>query len=268
MNKLAFLILTLCIVFGGCSSIKNYQVLHVAPTDATIKKAKTEDPFVFDGAVYTWENETVRIDYYFWVEKGACRYRIFNKTAKGVYVDWKESALVKNNVKNEYWNDEELLRARTSNYVMTSKVAAIGTVSSEMIKPEMVTFIPPRCAVYAPVFAKYEHPLTNGHFKLENYSDVDIERGEATVSGKIKVQKYERLRSPIVFRNYLTFSETKDFKTSFVVDNEFYVDEIKQMNSSQFNGRSATINGVYQYAFPYKAPDAFYLSAYPAGSGR
>jgi hypothetical protein len=54
-------------------------------------------------------------------------------------------------------------------------------------------------------------------------------------STKLYKTSFSKEDSPLIFRNFLTFSLKEDFKSAeFYVDNEFHVDEILEMDQRHF----------------------------------
>lgn len=51
---------------------------------------------------------------------------------------------------------------------------------------------------------------------------------------KIYEKLYSKETSPLIFRNYLTFSFSENFEDEFYVGNEFYVSEVNKMDVRHF----------------------------------
>jgi hypothetical protein len=213
----------------GCKSY--VQVFETNTTNIKIK-----DEF------YVFENDSLKITYSFWKQKGLMTFAIYNKLDKPLYVDWKKSSYIDNSVKLNYWVDEEKsksLEVYGSYYYdgpllkpgyAISKTG--GASISSTIKVERITFIPPASNYYRSQF--YILPIS--FYKLDTRTDYkEVPRNDKPEKKtKVYEKSYTKESSPLVFRNFLTFSFSEDFKTEFYVDNEFYISEIKEMDIRHF----------------------------------
>lgn len=76
---------------------------------------------------------------------------------------------------------------------------------------------------------------------------------------KIYREVYSENQSPYAFRNYLYISDNELFNKNFVVDNEFYISSISEMNSKNFRGKmldktyaeNSKVVKVYDYPFVF-----------------
>ena len=80
----------------GC--VAPIQYVQVCKTEA-VNLTKTNN-------FYVYENDTVRIVYYFWSEDGIMAFNIYNKSDKPLYIDWKRSTFITNSFKSNYWADK------------------------------------------------------------------------------------------------------------------------------------------------------------------
>ena len=78
------------------------QVIYISPTGKDVIK---------NGIFYEFENEDVKITYSFWEENGIMGFKIYNKTSKPIYIDWKKSSMIYNERQNPYYTNKT-----TSNY--------------------------------------------------------------------------------------------------------------------------------------------------------
>ena len=205
------------------SSFNGYRVFEVRSDNVKVKNEQL-----------AFENDTILITYNFWNQYGYMQISIFNKLNIPIYVDWKKSSFIANDYKYNYWNDEEFSeessvavnRSYLSNdYKLLSQdpqiTKNIGSQvsSSSRIKPERVTFLPPKS-------------YCNKHkFPLYSYIDIFTENSklaekDTTVSGKkiyYEAVNYQKQTSPLSFRNYITISISEDFKTESAFDHSFYI---------------------------------------------
>jgi hypothetical protein len=135
----------------------------------------------------TFENDTVRIVYIFWAERGRLNIYIHNKLSKPLYIDWKKCSYITGSTKHDYWQETTTLVTNTSSssfaneYSITdflfkqynSKSKGSSNVSSNgfsissgtsitrLQKPERITFIPPGTTIAVGIFTLYENDNIN-----------------------------------------------------------------------------------------------------------
>jgi len=256
----------------GCKSY-----VQVFNTNSSIKT--DEEGF------YISENDSVKITYSFWKAKGLMTFSIFNKLNKPLYIDWKKSAYIDNSVKLNYWIDEEKSKGISSygSYFYDGPLlkagyavnATGGASVSSTVKVERITFIPPSSNYYRSQF--YILPIS--FFKLDTKTDFEeVTRNDnSKKTAKVYKADFTKENSPLVFRNFLTFSTTEDFETEFYVDNEFYIEEILEMDERHFgqHRKDETKKGDYDIRdengelilfSDYEKPSSFYLQIPKEGS--
>ena len=229
MKKILGLTMIALFLFG-C----NKDYVQVFNTNSSIETDKE--------GFYIYENDSVKIIYSFWEAKGLMTFSIFNKLNKPLYIDWRKSSYIDNSVKLNYWTDKEETKTISNykNYVYTGPLLkpayatsnTSGSTVSSTVKAERITFIPPTSFYYRSQF--YILPIS--YFKLfpkTNFENV-ARKDRPKKTTKIYKADYTKESSPLIFRNFLTFSTTEDFKTEFYVDNEFYVEEILEMDKTHF----------------------------------
>lgn len=230
VNMRNVLIVTvLGLLLFGCKSY-----VQVFKTNSSIEK--DTDGF------YVYENDTLKITYSFWNAKGLMTFSILNKSNRPIYIDWKKSSYIDNSVKLDYWVDEEksnVLSGYSSyyydgpllrpDYVMSNTLV---TSISSTVKVERITFIPPSSYYYRSQF--YILPIN--FFKLDTKTEPEEVPRKDKPKKKTKVYKanYTKGSSPLIFRNFLTFSFSEKFESEFYVDNEFYIQQILEMDNKYF----------------------------------
>ncbi|MEA3317690.1 MAG: hypothetical protein U9R54_07000 [Bacteroidota bacterium] len=227
--KKIIIITVLGLILLGCKSY-----VHVLNTNSSLKTNNKR--------FYIYENDTLKITYTFWQENGLMSFEIFNKSKVPIYVDWKKSSYIDNSVKLNYWVNEEKTKATSiyGSYYYDGPLlkpghavsATAGVSYSTKVKPERITFIPPKSKYYRTQF----YILPNQHYKLSTETDFEKVPRNDKPKRKTKVYKayYTRENSPLIFRNFLAYSMNEDFESVFFVDNEFYVSEILEMDKRHF----------------------------------
>jgi hypothetical protein len=203
-------------------------------------------------------------------------FSIYNKLEKPLYLDWKKSSYIDNSNKLNYWVDEEITKslATYGSYYYNgpllqpgfavSASASLGISTTQKI--ERISFIPPNSFCYRSQF--YILPVSK--FALQNNSKLTIVQRNDKPKKKTKVftRNYLKDNSPLVFRNFLTFSSIEDFSKEFYVDNEFYVSCIKEMDTRHFecpkklnrgNFIEKDEEGNFVFIRPFKKESSFYL---------
>ena len=230
---------------------KNIQIFDVTATNSKL----INDSWVF-------ENDTVKITYSFWDNKGVLSFTVFNKLNRPIYIDWKNSAFIYNDNKLNYWNDETKLNASVyGNYFHYGNFGfSTQDASSTSIKLERVTFIPPKSNYIRDQFNLYP----NGLFKFGTTSKAlnvprnDNPRKVTTVIS----EEFDLNNSPLRFRSYLSFSFAENLQQYFFIDNGFYISSAQSMDFRHYNGKYLKYN-FHQEAInkksDYKKPSAFYI---------
>ncbi|WHZ07398.1 MAG: hypothetical protein OJF59_001151 [Cytophagales bacterium] len=242
----------------SCSKIQVYS------TSAT--NSKLMDNF------WVFETDTVKITYEFWANKGVMSFSVYNKIDKPIYIDWKNSSFIHNSNKMNYWVDEEFstLQSYYGGYYYKGPLlkpgytvgTAVQTSSSKMVKPERVTFIPPKSYYYRTQFYLLPNDFFSINSKVAPTKYADGEKPKK--SNSYREVNYNHQTSPLKFRNYLAFSFSETGQTFFFVDNEFYVTSIKQMKKNLFRGRFIDEDDYKSYyTLPFRKPISFYYEIIP-----
>lgn len=266
--KIKFLILFIALSLCSCGA-SYVQVFETT----------TDNINLVHEANYIFENDSVRITYNFWEDKGIMSFVVFNKLKKPLYIDWKKSSYISNTVKINYWEDittTKGIEARQTviynrkynngfnikNYYTSN---SIGVISSVSAKPEKITFIPPNSNYIRTQFKL----LPINELKIKNYEIIQVPNLiKADKLENAYEKKISKNESPLIFRNFITLSYNENFSTEFYIDNEFYVAKVTKIRSNRFeeikrkdntaffekdeNGKIIKIN-------PYKNDKSFYI---------
>lgn len=197
---------------------------------------------------YVYENDTLRITYDLWEDNGQMSFSVYNKLKVPLFVDWKNSSFISNDVSYKYWQDVEnstSVSSGTSYYglqTLTGVPVSVhkGTQNTTVQRPERITSIPPQSEIKQVKFSI----LAKEHY----HAPTDT----TTI--------FNSINSPIKFRNYLVLSTSENLSNLFYTDNQFYVCKYTVIPSNRF---------VYTYTnsnlrtYPYLSPDLFYFYIYP-----
>jgi len=209
-----------------------------------------------DGLVF--DTDTLTLNYGFSSERGKMELTLINKLNRPLYVDWKRSAFVIGQDQFAYWQDvsDVNLSNWNSQYGRYSIGSTVGTIS----KSDQVGFILPQTRIVKQQFVI----VPNGSLPLQGTFNI-VEEKPANDPYRAKpvnvnVYTYSAEQSPLQFRNYLTLSTDKDFKTEFTVDTRFWASDVRVLPLEQV--RPVTVlqpNGSYLVSKPFFKPDGFYV---------
>lgn len=218
----------------GCSTTY-FQLVETKTTNTKI----VDDKYVF-------ENDSIKITYNFWKEKGLLDFTIYNKLKKPLYIDWKKSSYINNTIKINYWEDEESTKtiSAQNSWTYRPQGSLLGFTNSSSIssslttKPEKLTFVPPNSNYTRKQF--YLTPnlyikIPEKNYRVEKITDINKPKKQATIF----VKDFEKNDTPLIFRNFITFSYSDKFDNEFYLDNEFYISKVTKMEKRQL--------GVYKF---------------------
>ena len=213
-------------------SIHKYaQIFEAKPADSHTSLQDQQIKF---------ENDTLRIIYYFWADRGVMGFTVFNKMKRPIYVDWRSSSLILNGQKLDYWTDAEYTSTATlyKTYTYRSPLilptssgvsAGSSTASSTSVRPERVAFIPPQSLTQQAQF--YLFPFEPYYFSPNKPAEI-----ETTTSGGLQkfayIHRFSQEESPLKFRNYVTYKFQEGEGAVFTLDHAFYVSSITEVDTS------------------------------------
>lgn len=259
------------------TSCKTYVRLVETQSSGTTKNA--EQAVVF-------ENDTMRVTYDLWAEKGIMYFTVYNKLNMPLYVDWKKGSYIEEGINYVYWRDRETTETYYTPTTVGNKTVMVP--KNTTIKEERITFIPPHTYAKNPItyniMSDASRSTSRKVGKKILIENVDLRNDKTATheavsksyakSGKTKVHSktYTKENSPLVFRNYITVSTFEDFRRESHLQTEFYVNKMTEMTSKQFNGKGTPGRIVVKrgkstrsvkttvYEYPYRSNASFYHS--------
>lgn len=221
------------------------------------------------GDFFVYETDTLRITYSFWASKGIMSFAVYNKLEKPIYIDWKNSAFIYNDNKLNYWIEET--QTNTSSYyggyfyngpLVKPGVTVnegIQKTSSSTIKPEKITFIPPKSNYFRSQF----YLLPVNYFKLNLKSKATITRRNDKPKKKTTIysEDFSLDNTPLRFRNFLSIAFAENSQQFFFVENGFYLTSVKEMDYRHYRGKllGNDDNGNFLYERPFSKQTSFYI---------
>jgi hypothetical protein len=207
-------LIPLVLIIAGLSSCTRYQYITV---DSTRLTKNNKHQFVL-------ENDTVRLTYDFNGGAGPVSVNVFNKTTQPLYVNWKKSALIRNERSLSYFNRNVYFSgyANTAGY-RTGNFTGSGTdFAGSFALPDGMDFIPPGSSI-----AKELIYLTqSGPTVVEMPDSITQQRTDHGLYGvKYRKRTYDETGSPIRFKSYLTFTLGFSNALEFAESCDFFVNE-------------------------------------------
>lgn len=255
IKKLLFLIV-ISVLFVSCDE-SYVQVVYT--------KAMTED-IDTRNSYYVYENDKVRVVYDFWALGGKMQFYVYNKHDKPIYIDWSKSAFIKNDKRFKYYNDN--VNTTIVSASRSTGATAYGTVqygitrvpgsvsigdnvsysSATTVREEQITFIPPKSSI-----TKYFYGIASGI----SVQRKDVKIREIELDG---MRMYEVTpKGEMSFRNFVTYSTSKQFATEEYIDNGFYVTKLRSMKIEYFNGNTGS-GWEGDNTYPFFRPTRFYVN--------
>ncbi|GAB2524957.1 hypothetical protein [Spirosoma aerophilum] len=205
------------------------------------------------------DTDTLTLRYNFASERGLMHLSLVNKLDKPLYIDWKRSSFIIGQNKVDYWYDvvDVHLVGRSTNY---SRYSTTTSLNGTFAKPEQISFVPPQTKLEKQQFIV----VPSGQLTLGGTPTTIQERAKGEDRKKpidINVFKYASGQSPLTFRNYLTLSTDKDFKTEFSIDTKFWASDVKVLPRDHLLTQRTSKGYEYNYVevVPFKQPDGFYI---------
>lgn len=280
MKKLYFLFVGFALLF--LSSCSPYVKLLETEASGTTKSA---DKYI------AFENDSIKVTYNLWDNGGVMYYVVYNKLDVPLYVDWKKSGYVVNDIKYNYWQDRTVSEVTQSATLIPGTKIVTYLPKTVTIADERITFIPPKSQISIP----FTYPLISGDASLQydisnndkkiKVQTVDLRHDKTATkqkvdktwkgSGKTTVfeKTFTRENSPFTFRNFMTYSTTESFQREGYVNTSFAVVKMTEMKAKQFYGKGTPGVIIVKkgkkakpvkvktkfWSYPYKSSDSFYI---------
>ncbi len=266
-----YLLFLLILAMTGCSQ-QVYQLIETSAINIKENNGK-----------WVFENDTIKITYNFWEYHGILSFKVYNKLDNPIYIDWKNSSFILDEKKLDYWMESEQINTvniykqysvgssltgpftgvagkagyRTGIYSGSSE--GVSSTSTTSVKPERVTFIPPKSSYSRSQF--YLMPFE--YFKLNFNCSLSVEKrnDNPKKSTTVLYQTFDESNSPFKFRNYIAIAFSESSNDYMFIDNSFYMSSIKEMDRRHFEGKHLGWDeeGLILIDNPYKKGTSFYL---------
>lgn len=219
---------------------------------------------------FTYENDSIRITYYFWGENGIVQIGVNNKLDKPIYIDWKKS--VYKNAETELSYAPEIVITdenrkvyeqyafegrflHSIDYEMNYNTASSNEFAT---KVEDITEIKP----YG-YYMRLKYHLTPKQIyafteEAKKLSEPSFENEGSFVT--VYEATFDKSKSPFSFSSTVFFSLDKEFASPSKIVSDFYVAKGFEMNAKHFRGDKSgkDAEGRVIYKFPYRKSSRFY----------
>lgn len=210
----------LLLIAASLSSCAHFQYMTVSSTETTKNK---QDQLVY-------ENDTLRLTYDFNGKNGPVSINVFNKTSQPLYVNWRKSALIRNEHSYSYFDRN--IQFSGNAYTLNSNpgrrfgllAASSTSFSGSFALPEGVDFIPPGASISKGLLVLGE----SGPMVLEipdSIAQQKIDDVSYGILAKYRQKNFDPATSPVQFKSYLTFMLGFNNALEFAQTNDFYISE-------------------------------------------
>lgn len=202
------LILLLFIALTSCS---RYQFVGI---QGNLPATKTNS--------FVVESDSLRINYNFNGPHCPVNLRITNKTTTPLYIDWRRSSIIVNNVSYSYYRDNYQFTATTSGVEFNGNINSISNsiTTGEASRMADQGFIPPQAEIEFGGITLKDHFFEVKQAPLVNVVDRNGFVYQANQT------KFSEADSPMKFRSYLTISYDRNFEKVKTYDHFFWVGTI------------------------------------------
>ncbi len=234
------------VMLSSCSRFT--QVVYVSPKEDNIQSVNH---------FYQYENEDVKIVYWFWAEHGVMSFLFWNKTDKPLYIDWKKSALINNGKRLSYYTNRDVNNYKSfgttygldwldvfNDYYTKSGSTDMKLSKETLVRGERVSFIPPKSYITQAFY----NLTANIYFDINDRNTQE----ESVNFCKVYVSTSNQ---EINFRNYITYAFNEKGENEQHVDNEFRLNKVVTMQNDYFNFKDK--NGFW--ANDWERPTRFYI---------
>ncbi len=225
----------------GCNYV---QIMH-------INTYSNNSIFEKSANIHKVENDSLSIRFFFWSDGGLLQTAFENKLSKPLYLDWKKSSLIVNDIKLNFWEDQlELYKSDYyNNFLVSTKqdassigITYAGTTYSfsKTFKPERITFIPPK-SIFPKASFKLWSPDT--YMILSNY------KKDIIYNKNYYYEDFTTDNTPSRFRFFSTYSLTEGITNEKYFDVGFYISRIENIPTKIFKKHFNEIKAANKFYF-------------------
>jgi hypothetical protein len=187
-----------------------------------------------DKKQFVMENDTMRLTYDFNGKGGPMSVNIYNKSTQPLYVNWKKSALIRDEHSISLFDRNVNFTASSSSATYRFgryASATTGNMAGSFTMPEGVDFIPPGSSISKGLLV-VTRPGDIAMVVPDSVTKKSL--AGSTGYGAFKYQElgFDENISPLRFKCYLTFVLGNNESQEFAESNSFYAAKLFQSNTS------------------------------------
>lgn len=181
----------------------------------------------------TFENDTLRLTYNFTGKGGPLNVKIYNKTDQPLYVNWKKSALIRDERSTSLYNNYIMVSgaASAASYRIGKYAASRTNIAATVALPEGMDFIPPSSAISKDLLNLERTGILSAEVP-DTLQEKKIRETDGMQLAAYKQLHYAEDQSPFHFKSYITFSIGNNNPQEFTETTSFYVGEVCQTHSA------------------------------------
>lgn len=178
------------------------------------------------------ENDTLRLTYNFQGKGGPISINIYNKSDQPLFVNWKKSALIRNEQSISLYNNNVTISGSTASqsYRWGKYTASYGRFAGSFALPEGMDFIAPGSGIYKDL-PKLERTGMLATDIPDTVHDLQLIPADGTIGVAYKQLRYREDQSPVKFKSYITFSLGNNNPQEFAETASFYIGEVCQTHA-------------------------------------
>jgi hypothetical protein len=160
------------------------------------------------------------------------------------------SSLIHNGRANSYYDSKINFNSTSLSVTSKNKNLEVSQSTSNTVGMQQnpYIFLPPNSRTDFSYYSLVENIFTVSRDSLFNYS----------TAGKPFSLHFNQENSPLIFRNYLTFWVNRIKEKILIVDNDFYINNVKFLNGNLFETSGYDSRGYYYKKHNFKSPNKFY----------
>jgi hypothetical protein len=267
------------ILFAFMMFMSSCEIPINEPLNVLLINVKSKDCSIAGNFLYS-ENDTIRVVYVFWAKNGSMGIIIHNKLKIPIYIDWKKCSFIVGTAKNDYWEETETVKSTDQSYFNSyansdysiwknlfykntnSSTYGFGSTTTQITKPERITFIPPGATVSISrffVLGSNDIKMSKSNYFTKDTTIVDLS-SESLLKTTLSYIDYDEGNSQYRFRSFLTYSTDEKFSKEAYIDHSFYISRIVKMPVVIFHyARKVGENIIEKDYNMWSSPNSFYV---------
>jgi len=251
--KFHFTIITfLLVLLSSCNSL---QLVTNSPIRFYQIYTISSESVHLIGDSYRIDSGNISIEYNFWAEKGNGSFILYNNSDKEIFVDLGRSHLLVNGIAYTYYPNlttESFSKLTTDGIELKINLWSPTHEASIANLETRIICIPPASGKLIP------------SYKLNSGIIQDCDYAILPKNGQSEIMKFNKDNSPLLYRNILTYSFSEDFNEAFIINNDFWMSELVNVQDTEFKISEEVFEcerkpKIHITVYPFKNPFNFYM---------